>query len=182
MIRAWEHYDLSDDKGTQTLGTRMRRDGRINSWATFKAIIDWKARRVRGLIRRSQESRLRVVSERAFRLAEKGRPLGAIREFVDAGIRGVKTRMASTILMLYAPRRYTVMDVNAWKALVHLKRLSRTTGYKRPEDYPVYLEACIRLAEDLDWGLRDTDRALWIIGSHDGDVPTPGRRGCPHCS
>lgn len=180
--RAWRHYSLSDDEGLRTIGKRLQRDGRIDSWDSFVRIVGWKAPRVKGLIQRRHERKLRIASQHAFELADRGEILEAIEALNDARVTGVNTRMASAILMFHSPRKFTVMDVKAWKALVYLGRLSPFTGYERPGDYPAYLEACRGLALELHWGLRDTDRALWIIGDHAGDVPTDGRRGCPHCT
>ena len=71
-------------------------------------------------------------------------------------------RMATTILTFFDPERFSVMDVNVWRSLVHFRVVGAfECWFDEVLDYPVYLEACRAVSDWLGQTLRNTDRALW---------------------
>ena len=78
--------------------------------------------------------------------------------------------MATAILMFYDPERYSVMDVNAWRSLVYIGFADPFDfWYEEAEDYPAYNETGLRLSREFHRTLRETDRALWVLGASMGD-------------
>jgi hypothetical protein len=99
-----------------------------------------------------------------------GMALGApdhLRHCVLSILDGVRTPMASAILTVVDPDRFTVIDVRAIAAFDDLRRLGlvgpslllHKEGQFPP--YHEYLECCRRMASEFGIGLRTLDRALW---------------------
>ncbi len=89
---------------------------------------------------------------------------------------GVRYPVASSILMFHDPGRFTVYDPNALEALQALRPKGLRPNKKDRKgkesfevcdggSYEEYLCACWDLATDLGMGLRDLDRALWMLGA-----------------
>lgn len=151
-----------EDADLERLSKKFQRDGCIADREDFLEIVKWKAQRSLGYARRNHVSAIREATKLAFDLA----PRGQTKEALDAlgRLKGVKTRMATAILTFYNHERFTVMDPNAWRSLVHLGALSPfDCWFEESVDYPAYLAACHAVAESYGHTLRDTDRALWAL-------------------
>ena len=134
-----------------------------------KGIVGWKAARVLG--KASWEARVPRDTRAAFSKASKGidEELVSAVDLLDR-LPGVGVRMATAILMFYDPDRFSVMDVNAWRSLVHIGFADAFDfWYEDAADYPAYNMACRQLSEQFRHNLRDTDRALWILGATAGN-------------
>ena len=87
-------------------------------------------------------------------------------------LEGVWVRMASAILTVYDPRKYTVMDVRAWATLERMGLpklgLSPDMDLNYCDTYGSYLSACKCLASRLGVSLRTLDRCLWALN---GELP-----------
>lgn len=80
--------------------------------------------------------------------------------------------MASAVLAVSIPDVYTVLDARAWASLEMLGlekmglRAPQTSAQAHLDDcetYGAYLEACKRLATELQVSLRTLDRCLWAL-------------------
>lgn len=120
----------------------------------LEAIIDWKSSRPKGRIKTGNTPKEISEALRIATTAEQARTaLGVL-----CGLRGVDVPMASAILTAIHPRRHTVID---WRAL---KALGVKKSWLTVDDYLEYLGFCKAKAAELSITLRDLDRALWLLG------------------
>ncbi len=129
----------------------------------FLTIATWKSARARSRLERNDARRVRAITSRAFA------PDAVERASVLTSLSGVGEPIASAILAVWDPRRYTVFD---WRATETLQ----AAGLFRPSGGHVtlglYLAVCRELADGLDMPdagvptLRLLDRALWAYSAH----------------
>ena len=74
---------------------------------------------------------------------------------VLCGLNGVGVPVASAVLTMINPERYTVIDFRA------LEALGTDTDDRTIDFYLIYLKACRNWASEFKSSLRDLDRALW---------------------
>jgi hypothetical protein len=144
------------------------RDRRHLKLGEFVDIVRWKSPRQEPNARRNTAGDVEAVTRQAFQTADP-----RLATWMLCYLRAVSVRMASAILTIYDPNRFTVLDVRAWTALRKLGLLDRLglSGYDRPdgahldrcETYGAYLEACTALASEIQVSLRILDRCLWTI-------------------
>lgn len=127
-------------------------------------IVKWKARRALGWARRNDPETVKLVTGWAFAATDPRLAVHAL-----TYLTGVRVRMASAILTVYAPEEYTVMDVRAWATLqtVGLEKLGLSPTMS-PDDedcetYAAYLTVCKRMAHNLGVSLRTLDRCLYLL-------------------
>jgi hypothetical protein len=154
-------YEAQEQEDTllSELSKKFQRDGCIADQRDFLEIVKWKARRALGRARENSSSLIQEKTRQAFEKTSRGQ----ISEALDAlaELHGVETRMATALLTFYDPNRFTVMDVNVWRSLVHLGVLKPfECWFEKSKDYPIYWQACQSVAEWYGRGLRNTDRAL----------------------
>jgi len=128
----------------------------------------WKLPTQRNRKRLAQNSAadIEAVTKRAL-AADEPLQLYILREHLH----GVSDGVASGLLIFPFPDRHTVIDFRAARALEALHRdgqLADELLWRPPQPdslsvppYPLYLDACRRLARHVDVSLRDLDRALW---------------------
>lgn len=135
----------------------------------FLMIVQWKSPRPRAYADLNPGDLIEVVSKEAFRLADMELS-GLAVQLLDY-LSGVNARMASAILMVYDPDRFTVMDVFAWEALTFAElwagmSLEPGGDLDRASVYEVYLTHCRQIARTSEVSLRALDRCLWMIGKY----------------
>jgi len=125
-------------------------------------IVRWKSPRSETYAQRNSCEEVEEITLEAF--ADQD-PCSAVRK-LDC-LRGVGVRMASAILTVFDPCRYTVLDVRAWASLerLGLRELGLKTSMSldNAETYGAYLSACRRLAVEHGVSLRTLDRCLWVL-------------------
>ena len=132
----------------------------------LQRIMDWKypRGRTRGYAQQNGPDQVESVTRGAFSQAD---PADAVGELCR--LKGVWVAMASAILTVFDPLRFTVLDVRAWNALKTLKLLDELglaefdQHTDSPAAYRAYLKACVRLAEEAKVSLRSLDRCVWIL-------------------
>ena len=155
-------YDIKHDAGVLSPAFRepILERKYLAKWELLD-IVRWKTDRRIDLAEENSAIEVKRITRQAFGAARRGRINEAVK--VLCGLRGVQVRMASAILMVWNPERYTVMDEYACKALrdldVGYMRTSYTAG-----TYATYLDACTKLAKKHDVDLRTLDRYLWVKG------------------
>lgn len=85
---------------------------------------------------------------------------------VLVGLAGVGIPVASAILTMMFPARFTVIDKRALKSLGILKNDGTVWFYLE------YLKECLKLAKRYDVELRTLDRALWQANGNGGRAPS----------
>lgn len=157
LLEAGCYYDL--DKYLFSQVTRRFKQGNEFSAFDFYAIITWKANRAKTNVRKG-------LAERNISPAEL---MGSVRTISDreklqtlVAVPGIGVPIASAILTVCYPKRFTVLDYRAWETLYELKRVpsnripSGVDGY-----FTKYLPVCRRLADDMKISLRKLDLVLW---------------------
>ena len=120
------------------------------SRANLMAIVHWKSSRPIQLV---EENRDDEIND-ALRLAIGAKsPRAAIA--VLCGLSGVGVPMASAILTVIDPERFTVIDIRALETLGVFKPLPTI------DDYLQYLDFCRGTARERRVALRHLDQALW---------------------
>ena len=120
----------------------------------LEAIIDWKSPRPKRLIAQNTPEDIGDALRVACTTPQERTAIAVL-----CGLRGIRVPMASAILTAINRDRYTIIDWRALKALT-VKRSEVTI-----DNYLEYLAYCRDQAATLQVGLRDLDRALWILGS-----------------
>ncbi len=125
-------------------------------------IVKWKAARVAGQARLNSETDVEEATRDAF--AAQDACTAAWR--IDS-LHGVGIRMASAILTVFDPCRYTVMDQRAWASLKRLGLaelgLADWMSLDSERTYQAYVDACTAIAAENQVDLRTLDRCLWAL-------------------
>lgn len=132
-------------------------------------IVAWKTQRQKTNVLRNVSETVEAVTRQAFKCPEPW-----LAAWTLSYLSAVSTRVASAILTIYDPTRYTVFDIRAWSALRRLDLLGplgltkyggiASVNLDSPETYAAYLDACRQLAAGAGVSLRTLDRCLWTIG------------------
>lgn len=158
-------YDTAYDERLLRLGQKnyfSRED--IDQVAEWK-FGSWAARlqRTRNLLAGNSDRDIENLTSRAFACNDD---LGAL--LLIRLLRGVGKALGSAILMAHDPARYTVIDVNAVRALQalgYLRDCPRPTAPNSPlPNWDRYLAAARDTAARTGWTLRDVDRSLFHAG------------------
>lgn len=115
-------------------------------------IASWKSRRTSSLIARNTEADVVDITRTAFAAPDR------LRHRVLTLLHGVQVPMASAVLTVWQPDRYTVIDR---RAVASLRRLGLWTDHDHWPSYPTYCDLCVDEAARLGVDLRTLDRALW---------------------
>jgi len=134
----------------------------------LKVIVGWKVdvglykERVLGLIDTNTEAE--IASTLRFASAPRTSEKSAID--VLCRLHGVGIPVASAILTMIDPERYTIIDVRALESL----GVSRSENSIDYDYYLAYLQKCRELAREHKVSLRTLDRALWQWSKENGKV------------
>ncbi|WP_433802982.1 hypothetical protein [Actinomycetospora sp. CA-084318] len=122
----------------------------------------WKSARPKPYLESNSDDDIRDLTRLAFVAPER---LGY--RILDL-LSGVNVRMASALLTVWAPDRFTVID---FRALETLRARSELSG---PDPtYPEYLALCRTIAARVGTDLRTLDRALWTWSREEGKAKPP---------
>jgi hypothetical protein len=165
FVRTWAARYLEDLGETEheserslleEIGPRVRARGSY-ARAEFFEVAEWKSQRTRALLRRNRTATIESVTARAFGDAEE-------RVSILTALEGVSDAVASALLTVWDPERYTVYD---WRAVETLRRARELPVAGKYPPVGLYLDVCrtlvrgLRLGDDLAPHLRSLDRALW---------------------
>lgn len=130
------------------------------TWDDVEWVVRWKSDRSIGYFRRNDWETVEYSLEKVRKASRISWQVNLLTH-----LEGVSVKMATAILLFTDPRRHTVLDWRAWGVLHDAGYLPYRIGNDpTTEDYLVYLGACWSLAAEFDVGLRDLDRALWVLG------------------
>ena len=113
------------------------------------------------------KNQIRRVTRQAFKQRDPARAIDLlVNDHEGHGLRGAGYPVASTILTFHDPARYTVIDPRALMALHVLGRIEKPPkpGMYSGAFYSRYFAECRQLAREVRLGLRDVDRALYVLG------------------
>jgi hypothetical protein len=142
-------YPVKSDNDAMRAGQELK--GGNLSRSNLEVIFTWKTKG-RGIGRLAKNSDEEISD--ALRLATQARTTRAAVS-VLCGLNGVDVPVASAILTVFDPERFTVIDFRALEAL-GVESKDRTVNF-----YVKYQGACHFLAKAYGVSLRNLDRALW---------------------
>jgi hypothetical protein len=134
-----------------TLSRQIQRQG-YYTLDQFAEVGEWKSSRTRSLLRSNDPAVVREITGMALAATE----LVGFR--VLTVLRGVQAPIASALLAVWRPKRYTIIDFRAVRSLRYFGALP--PGRRLPA-YLDYLAVCRRTGTDLSVELRPLDKALW---------------------
>lgn len=146
---------------------RFEEEGTLSPYDFF-AIVIWKSNRAKTKVKRGLINGGKTVGE-LMQEVSQAEDLRKVKILCD--IQGIWLSIASAILTVCYPKRFTVLDYRAWEVLA-LQDISVENLPKRypqsPKNYLQYCEVCRRFADRVGLPLRDLDRALWAKSWEDG--------------
>jgi hypothetical protein len=145
-----QRYQYEEDTGALAAGARISQQKKYTR-NNLETIYKWKTRG-RGISRIAANTDAEIAD--ALRLAVAARTERSALA-VLLGLVGIAIPVASAVLTVINPKRYTIIDVRALEALGAKPRII-TVGY-----YLAYLRFCCALALKQQVSLRVLDRALW---------------------
>ncbi|HEY6568254.1 MAG TPA: hypothetical protein VI341_12125 [Actinomycetota bacterium] len=161
-IAAWaDQYDdaFDDDR----IGAIV---GKVDpTYRDIEQVYRWKSARAIGHFQKNAKP---LVTRRVRSALAEPDEAVALATLVE--LHGVKARMASAILAVFRPERYTVMDRRAWESLTRHGLLPDVQSLSWQAAWPTYLAECRRIAGTHRVTLRELDRALWAA---QGEVGLP---------
>lgn len=137
------------------------------TYRDIERVYRWKSARAVGHFQKNPKA---SVTKRVRSALQEPDEAVALATLVE--LRGVKARMASAILAVFRPERYTIMDWRAWESLIAHGLLSDQQGLNWQAAWPGYLAECRRIAETNQVTLRELDRALWAAQGAVGLPPS----------
>ncbi len=138
-----------DSRVLEEIGPAVRARGRFTH-EEFLEVCRWKSRRVSGLVARNSAVDVEQLTEVALAAPER------LRHRVLTLLTGVGVPVASALLMVSDPEKFTVIDFRSIEALqAHGELVGPAPAY-----FP-YVLLCRELADRVGTDLRSLDRALW---------------------
>lgn len=137
----------------------------------FFAIVIWKSNRAKKKVLSGIGESGQTIRTITSQIHETEAPEEKFK--ILTRIHGIGIPIASAILAVCEPKKFTVVDSRAWAAL---KSLPKEVTGDLPDDptatidaYLQYLDKCKELAREDGVSLRDFDRMLWGKDFYDGE-------------
>jgi hypothetical protein len=141
------------------VGPRFRDGGAMEPFDFF-AIVAWKSNRAKTKIRRGLDDAGKTVQGLMSEVARAETPRDQVEVLLQ--VWGIGLAMASAILTVCDPKKFTVLDYRAWDVLEGASLQGLPEHYPvTPDEYLNYCRVCRQLAERVGMSLRNLDRALW---------------------
>lgn len=121
--------------------------------ATFFRILNWKAPRVKGKIRKNDFNYYNKGIQRAIAASESEKLK------ILTGLQGIGVPVASTILNFIYPDQFPIMDIRVTEALINLGYLQVKS--RSLANYPRYRQVILRIVQESGCSMRNVDRALF---------------------
>jgi hypothetical protein len=128
----------------------------------FMRVRDWKSQRSRSYLARNGTEDIEDITRLALTAPER------LRHRILRLLSGVQTPMASALLTVADPYRFTVID---YRAIETLRAYDELDG--DGPSYSSYRALCMKIAERTDTDLRTLDRALWQWSKEQGKEAIP---------
>jgi hypothetical protein len=175
FVDDWSRHYLEADKsggGNEQelfgrVGPQVAKRGYYRK-AELAMVGDWKSPRIRSLLARNSDEDVRDISRLALGAPER------LQHRILGLLVGVKDPVASALLAVSAPDRYTVIDFRAVEALEELRSIGALKQEVPPHstgelpDYIQYLDCCRSIARQCGVGF-----VTWTGRSGNG-----AKKGC----
>lgn len=160
FINEWEkHYDEDDiggdDEDYKRICKKVSEETSLGtiSKVTFIEILNWKAPRLKGIIRLDEFSDYEIGIKKALN-APDDQKLSILDDFYGIGV-----PTASTILHLIYPSKFPIMDKRIAETLKYHKGLERDT--KSAKNYTRFCEVIHNIKQESGCTLREIDKAIF---------------------
>jgi hypothetical protein len=151
LITLAERYGYGQDDDALNAGKQIANGD--YSVANLKIIVEWKSARIAGLIEKNSATDV----AKSLRFAtNKGTSEKSAMDTL-CKLKGVGIPVASAILTMVYPEKYTIIDFRALEAL----GIKRGADEETVDYYLEYLQTCRSIAGEHRIDLRTLDRALW---------------------
>jgi len=156
-----DNYTLTEHLKAHFAQMKQKRHPMYLTLDEFDKVLQWK---LRGQYGRQRERRkantddvIRVVTGAALSIAHPDKDYEIELRFgILCTLRGVGVPVASAILALVFPERYTVIDFRGWRQVFGEERTAFSVS-----DYKRYLREIQNLAQQLGWPVQEVDLAIW---------------------
>ena len=144
MRQYLKEYELEKQLFGEISGN-FRKNKTLSDEEFFKIII-WKSNRVKGKVLEGIKKSNKSVKEKIKILTK---------------IKGIGLPIASAILTVCYPNKFTVLDYRVWGILFKDKKVKNKRPPSSVPGYLDYVNICKNYAKKLKLSLRDFDRAMW---------------------
>jgi hypothetical protein len=142
-------YDASEDQPALDAGKRIAKGACTRK--NLQIVFDWKTRgRGRNRLKKNSDIEIEDALQTCKSVKTERAAVAVLR-----GLNGVDVPVASAILTVIDPKRYTVIDFRA------LEALNQAMANPSVDYYLRYLCVCRKIAQKNKTSLRKLDRALW---------------------
>ena len=125
----------------------------------FFKIIIWKSNRVKGKvlegIKKSNKS-VKQIMRNVYHVKTPDEKIEILTK-----IKGIGLPIASAILTVCYPNKFTILDYRVWDILLKDKKVKAKNPPKTISEYLDYVDICKNYAKKLKLSLRDFDRTMW---------------------
>ena len=144
----------------------------------LKRLSLWKARgRQQVNIASNSDPAVKAVTEAAIQVNSEVPDESALPIGILTTLHGVEIPTASTIMTVWDPQRFGILDIRVWRALrkaapdafrqIEFPPNGSRKGYRLPfgpNDAALYLCVIREIAAQTSLSCREIDKALWVLG------------------
>ncbi len=124
----------------------------------FFAIVIWKSNRSKTNIKKGIKASEQTIKEITRKIYKAKNPIEKISILTSVKFIGIP--IASAILTVCYPEKFTILDYRVWNVLKHLKKVKRNQP-TTIQGYLDYIKICEKYAKEKEISLRDFDRLMW---------------------
>ena len=151
-------YDL-DDYLFRCVTAKFAKQNTLNAF-DFYAIVTWKSNRSISKVKNGLVTAKLTPPTLMAKVSACASDRDRMVELDK--VTGIGVPIASAILTVCYPNRFTILDYRAWEALFHFKMVMSQT---MPNDiagyFSIYLPVCRAMAIKQNMTLRELDKAMW---------------------
>ena len=157
MKQYLKEYDLERQLFGE-ISKNFRKNKTLSNEEFFKIII-WKSNRAKGKvltgIKKNNKSVRRIMRD----VYDTKNPEEKIK--ILTKIKGIGLPIASAILTVCYPNKFTILDYRVWNILLKDKKVKGKNSPKTISEYLDYVDICKNYAKKLKLSLRDFDKTMW---------------------
>jgi len=165
-----KYYDL-DDYLFRCATARFAKQNTLNAF-DFYAIVTWKSNRstskVKDGLKKANLTPRTLMAKVSACASDRDRMMELDK------VTGIGVPIASAILTVCYPKRFTILDYRAWGALLllHFKKTKKDKPMPNNIDdyFSIYLPACQVMAKKHKMTLRELDKAMWGLSKHNSII------------
>ena len=157
MKKYIREYDL-EKQLFGDISKNFKKNKTLSDEEFFKIII-WKSNRTKGRvlagIKKSKKS-IKQIMRNVYNAKDPEEKIEILTE-----IEGIGISIASAVLTVCYPKKFTVLDYRVWGILFKDKKVKNKRPPSSVPGYLDYVNICKNYAKKLKLSLRDFDRAMW---------------------